>query len=138
MKKQTRSEAREALFTQVFQLPGQRDSMDEARKYMLEAMPECEQNIGYIADATNGILTHESEIIKIISDNLKRGWSFDRLSKASKAILKIAVYEILYCDDVPAKVAVNEAVNLAKKYCDEREPRFINGVLAGVLRGLEL
>lgn len=134
MKKQTRSEAREALFTQVFQLSTQRDNMDEARELMLEEIPECEQNIGYITDVTNGIMEHESEIIDTINRNLKNGWTFKRLSKASRTILKIAIYEIKYCDDVPPKVAINEAVNLAKKYCDEKEPSFINGVLGSVLK----
>lgn len=136
MKKQSRSEAREALFTQVFQFANHRENMDEVREYMLDELPECEQNIGYITDVTNGILDHESEIIDIINANLRAGWTFRRLSKASRTILKIAIYEMKYCDDVPAKVAINEAVNLAKKYCDEKEPAFINGVLGSVLKNL--
>lgn len=137
MKKQTRSEAREALFTQVFQFANHRDDMDEMREFMLEELPECEQNIGYITDVTNGILDHESEIIDIINAHLKGGWNSRRLSKASRTILKIAVYEMKFCEDVPAKVAINEAVNLAKKYCDEKEPGFINGVLGGILRDIQ-
>lgn len=137
MRKQTRSEAREALFTQVFQFANHRENMDEVRGYMLDELPECEQNIGYITEVTNGILEHEDEIIDIINAHLKGGWSFRRLSKASRTILKIAIYEMKYCDDVPAKVAINEAINLAKKYCDEKEPSFINGVLGGVMREIE-
>lgn len=136
MKKQTRSEAREALFTQVFQFATQRDNMDEARAILLEEIPECEQNLGYITEVTNGILEHEDEIIDIINKHLKPGWTFRRLSKTSRTILKIAIYEIKYCDDVPTKVAINEAVNLAKKYCDEKEPSFINGVLGSVVKEL--
>ncbi len=136
MKKQTRSEAREAVFTQVFQFATQRDNMDEAREILLEEMPECEQNLGYITEVTDGILEHEQEIIDIINANCKPGWSFKRLSKATRSILKVAIYEMKYCDDVPGKVAINEAVELAKKYCDEKEPAFINGILGSVLRGL--
>lgn len=136
MKKQTRSQAREAVFTQVFQFATQRENMDEAREILLAEIPECEQNIGYITATTNGILEHEEEIIDIINQNLKDGWTFKRLSKVSRTILKVAIYEMKYCDDVPAKVAINEAVELAKRYCDEQEPSFINGVLAGVLKGL--
>lgn len=136
MKKQTRHDAREALFTQVFQFDTQRDNMEEARELLLQEMPECNQNLGYITEVTDGILEHEAEIIDIINNNLKEGWSYKRLSKPSKAILKIAIYEIIYCDDVPSKVAINEAVELAKKYCDEREPAFINGILGSFLRTL--
>ncbi len=136
MKKQSRSEAREAVFTQVFQFATQRDNMEEARQLLLEEIPECEQNLGYITEVTNGILEHEAEIIDEINKHLKDGWTFKRLSKATRTILKVAIYEIKYCDDVPPKVAINEAVELAKKYCDEKEPRFINGLLGSVLRSL--
>ncbi len=136
MKKQTRSEAREAIFTQVFQFATQRDNMDEAREILLAEVPECEQNLGYITEVTEGILEHESEIIDIINNNLKSGWTFKRLSKVTRTILKVAIYEMKYCDDVPPRVAINEALELAKKYCDENEPSFINGVLGGVMRSL--
>lgn len=136
MKKQTRSEAREAIFTQVFQFVTQRDNMEQAREILLSEIPECEQNLGYITEVTEGILEHEAEIIDIINNNLKKGWTFKRLSKVSRTILKVAIYEMKYCDDVPPRVAINEAVELAKKYCDENEPSFINGVLGSVMRSL--
>ena len=136
MKKQTRSEAREVIFTQVSQLSNHRDNMDEIRDILLKEKPECEQNIGYITDVTEGILEHEEEIIDIINNNLKPGWNFKRLSKVARTVLKVAIYEMKYCDDVPPKVAINEAVEIAKKYCDEKEPSFINGVLGSVMRSL--
>lgn len=136
MKKQTRSEAREAIFTQVFQFATQRDNMEQAREILLSEIPECEQNLGYITEVTEGILEHEAEIIDIINNNLKKGWTFKRLSKVSRTILKVAIYEMKFCDDVPPRVAINEAVELAKKYCDENEPSFINGVLGSVMRSL--
>lgn len=136
MKKQTRSEAREAVFTQVFQFATQRENMEEARSILLEEIPECEQNLGYITEVTDGILKHEAEIIDIINANLKGGWTFKRLSKPARTILKVAIYEMKYCDDVPPKVAINEAVELAKKYCDDKDPAFINGVLGKVLQAL--
>ena len=136
MKKQSRSEAREAVFSQVFQFSTQRDNMDEARELLLEEKPECEQNLGYITEVTEGILLHETEIIDIVSSHLKAGWTFKRLSKSARTIFKIAVYEMKYCDDVPPKVAINEAVELAKKYCDEQEPAFINGVLGAIMKEL--
>ena len=136
MKKQTRSQAREAVFTQVFQFATQRDNMDEAREILLQEIPECEQNIGYITDVTEGVLEHEDELIEIISENLKEGWSFRRLSKPAKSILLVAIYELKYCDDIPSKISINEAIELAKKYCDDKEPSFINGVLGSVLKKL--
>ena len=59
----------------------------------------------------------------------------DRISKVSLTILKLALYEILYVDDVPEKVAINEAVNLAKKYGTDSDPTFVNGVLGSYVNG---
>ena len=67
---------------------------------------------------------------------MKKGWTISRISKTSLAILKLAIYEIKYVDDVPAKVAINEAVNLAKKYGADDEPSFVNGLLGAVYKEL--
>ena len=72
-----------------------------------------------------------------ISENLKSGWKTDRLSKVSLAILRLALYEIVYIDDIPDRVSVNEAVELAKQYDVDEAPSFINGVLSGVLKNRE-
>lgn len=136
MKKQTRSEARCAAFTQIFQMNQHRDDMDIIMNELLAAIPECEDNLGYITEVINGVSKHEAELEEIISAHIKKGWSYSRLSKAAQNILKLAVYEMKYVDDVPAKVAINEAVDLAKKYGDDNDPAFINGLLASVYKSL--
>lgn len=136
-KKQTRSEARRAAFTQIFQLNQQRDNKAEMMANLLAAIPECEDNLGYIQAVVNGVDEKESELDEIISQNLKKGWTVHRISKASHAILKLAIYEILYVDDVPEKVAINEAVNLAKEYGDDDDAKFVNGLLGSVVRAGE-
>ena len=133
MKKQTRSEARCAAFTQVFQINQHREEMDEIMAYLLEEKPECSANLGYITTVVNGVKEHEEELEGIIAAHLKKGWSISRISKVSAAIMKIAIYEMKYVDDVPPKVAINEAVELIKKYGGEEEPRFVNGLLGAVL-----
>lgn len=136
MKKQTRSEARRAAFTQVFQMKQHREEMEEIMGYMLEEMPECNDNLGYITTVVNGVKEHEAEIEDIISAHLKKGWSLSRISKVSAAVLKLAVYEMKYVEDVPPKVAINEAVELVKKYGAEEDPAFVNGVLGAVFKEL--
>lgn len=89
----------------------------------------------YIESLINGITTKQEELDKIIKQYLK-GWTMDRIGKTDLAILRLAVYEILYREDIPYKVSINEAVELAKTYCDETSPSFINGVLAGVVNSL--
>ena len=137
MKKQTRSEARDAAFTQVFQMDQHEGSMDVIMDELLKARPECEDNLGYIQSVIDGVREHGSEIDAIITKNLRKGWSFARISKVSRTVLRIAIFEMKYLDDVPPRVAVNEAVELAKRYGDENDPTFVNGLLASVIKAEE-
>ncbi len=134
MRKQTRSEARDAAFTQVFQMNQHKDDMDVIMDELLRARPECETNLGYIRAIIDGVWENDAEIDELISSNLKKGWTLSRISKASYAIMRLAIFEMKYMDDVPAKVAINEAVELAKRYGDESDPNFVNGLLASVYK----
>lgn len=89
----------------------------------------------YIEEISFGVLKNKQELDEQIEKYLK-GWTMDRIGKTDLAILRLAVYEILYRDDIPYKVSINEAVELAKLFCDESSPAFINGVLAGVVNSL--
>ena len=80
-----------------------------------------------------GIVSAKEELDEIISRYLKKGWTLSRISKPSLAILELAVYEIKYLDNVPASVAINEAVELAKKYTID-ESGFVNGILGSFVR----
>ncbi|MGN0379426.1 MAG: transcription antitermination factor NusB [Butyrivibrio sp.] len=86
-----------------------------------------------IESRVNDIAAHLEEIDEKISGACK-GWKISRLGKAELSILRLAVYEIVYDDDVDAAVAINEAVELSKKYCDEKTRSFVNGVLAGLMK----
>lgn len=134
MKKQTRSEARDAAFTIVFQMDLHSDDMNIIFDELLKARPESETNLGYIRSVVDGVKEHDEKIGKIISDNLKSGWTISRISKVSLTVLKIAIFEMKYMDDVPAKVAINEAVELAKRYGGDDDPTFVNGLLASVYK----
>ena len=72
---------------------------------------------------------NDNAVNKLIADNLK-GWAIHRLPKVSLAIMRLAVSEMLYSDEVPVGVSVNEAVEIAKKFGDDQSPSFINGVLS--------
>ena len=90
----------------------------------------------YAQAAVSGIEDKRDEIDEIISSKLKKGWTLRRISKPSLAILRLAVFEIMYLDNIPDGVAVNEAVELAKKYTID-ESGFINGILGSVVRDKE-
>jgi len=81
-------------------------------------------------------LEHQQELDDEIAKRLK-GWKLGRISRASLALLRLAVCEILYFDDIPPGASINEAVELAKLYGDEQAPKFINGVLGSVVRERE-
>lgn len=133
-KKQTRSEARAAAFTQIFQLNQQGDDKNQMLEHLLNAMPECEDNLGYIQTVVNGVDEKTPELDEEISAHLKKGWTIHRISKVSLAILRLALYEIKFVDDVPEKVAINEAVELAKLYGGEDDAKFVNGILGAIVK----
>lgn len=83
-----------------------------------------------------GVREHLPELDGLIEANLK-GWKKNRISKISLTILRIAVFEMLYADDVPVSVSINEAVELAKSYATAEDGAFVNGVLGSISKTLE-
>ena len=137
----TRTELRENIFKIIFRAAfHDKDDMPEQQKeYDIEfsndnpLTEEEEDRIlkdeTYIRDKAKAITEKLDEIDKMLSEAAE-GWSLKRIGKAELAILRVAIYEIKFDDDIPFKVAVNEAVELAKKYCEPEAASFINGVLA--------
>ena len=132
-KKQTRSEARERAFSLIFQIGTDADNTEFAIEQMLEEYPESVDNLQYIKTAVYGVGEKYGELTREISAHLPENRAITRLSKTVTAILLLAVYEMKYIDDVPGKVAINEAVELAKKYSEEDAAGFVNGVLGAVI-----
>jgi len=83
----------------------------------------------YIKKTLELWIAHQEEIEAKILEHLQ-GWKLDRLAKIDLSILRLGITEILYDESIPVKVSINEAVNLAKKYVDEKSGKFINGVLS--------
>lgn len=134
----SRKVAREVAFKIIFELAFQHD--EEATKLfekMLEASEEkyeiTEEDNVYVNEIITGIQENEVSIDEKIKNHLK-DWSFERISKIDIAILRLAIYEIVYRQDIPCKVSVNEAVELAKIFSEDSSPAFINGILAEILK----
>ena len=141
-----RHELRESIFKIVFQIPfygvenmQEQTEVDIKSLKLLAEEPLSEEdkiklsekNEQYIKDKVQGIVSHIKELDEKITEAAKN-WELERLGKAELAILRLASYEIIYDEDIPRAVAINEAVELAKEYIDEKAGAFINGVLAGV------
>ena len=92
-----------------------------------------ELDLDYIKNLLNGVEANKEEIDKIIEKNLQN-WKLDRISKVNLTILRLGVYEIAFDENVPKKVALNEAIELGKLYSDQKSVSFINGVLDKVLK----
>lgn len=87
----------------------------------------------YIVTLVRGVADHGAELDGYIERHAK-GWRFSRIDRVAAAIMRLTMYEILYMPDVPNKVAINEAVEIAKKYLDEDVVRFVNGILGAFVR----
>ena len=133
----TRTQTRQLAFELLYSLEIQKISNSEEEEqialFLKEQEVEEEQAKKYIISTVKGIEKNKTEIINYISKNLKEKWDISRISKINLALLKLAIYEIIY-SKVPYKVVVNEVVELAKKYGDENSPAFINGILANIIK----
>lgn len=132
-----RSAIRELTFRLIYSLEIQKT---EELEEQIELYIECndiEDNEAkeYIKDAVIGIKENTKEIQGLIEKNLKADWKIDRISKIDLSLLKLAIYEIKY-KNIPYKVAINEGLELAKKYGEETSKNFINGILASVVKEL--
>jgi len=87
----------------------------------------------YVATLVNGILKTHDELDEILVKYLKN-WKLSRISKIEHTILTLAIYELKYCTDVPGKVAINEAIELGKKYSTKESAGFINGILDNIFK----
>lgn len=87
----------------------------------------------YTAELVEGVAANRERIDEILTDYAE-GWSIERMPGVDRAVLRVGVYELLWREDVPAAVTIDEAVELVKSLSTEESPRFVNGVLARVLR----
>jgi N utilization substance protein B len=130
-KRVARRAAREAVFALLFETEYHPD--EQAEDILARAAEERDISAeeGYVRDVYLGIMTHRDEVDERIGRHAK-GWRTNRLSRVSRAILRLGAYELMFSKDTPAAVAINEAVELSKKFDDPKARAFINGVLNAV------
>ncbi len=118
-----RHSAREFILRALYQ----REFVDTPLPEMLSEVDPGEQR-EYIERLFEGIISHRAELDELLGKHTV-GWRFDRLSLVDRNILRLGAYELLYSDEVPPEVAIDEAVELAKEYGTENAQAFINGIL---------
>lgn len=127
----TRREVRENVFKMLFRVEFfPTDELKEQMDLFVEEMAHfSEKNLNYITEKCNDIIAKMDDIDREINSHTE-GWKTSRMGKVDLTIIRLAVYEIRYEEDIPTKVAINEAVELAKNYGTDESPAFVNGVLA--------
>lgn len=133
--KLTRREIREKALQSLFQMASNEElSSEEAIYSALMSEAEEEQEVAvpdYLTALVNGVIAHQETIDKKITAHLKN-WTLNRLAKTDLLILRIGAYEILFQEDVPDSVAIDEAIEITKSFSSEKSSKFVNGVLANI------
>jgi transcription antitermination factor NusB len=111
------------------------DVLDHLGRFFRESdTDDFVQNLA--SDWSKGTWENLEQCDELIADSTIK-WQFTRLSPVDKSILRLSVYQLKFCTDIPPKVVINEAIELAKKYSTDKSPGFVNGVLDAVLRKIE-
>lgn len=133
----SRKIAREVAMKLTFaQLCGGEDTYEAIlEKSEINELP-TKADTDFSNEVLNGIAEHLQQIDEVISE-AAIGWRIDRMPKVDLSILRIAVYEMLYCDNISFSVSINEAVELAKEFGGEHSPAFINGLLGSAAKKLK-
>ena len=131
----TRREIREHLLKMLYRKDFHESSeIDEQVKFYIEEIEEPkESNVAYLCERFQQLVDRLPLIDEMISE-ASDGWKLNRMGKVDLCILRLAVFEIKFDDEVPDKVAINEAVELAKAYGTDASGSFINGILAKILK----
>lgn len=133
-----RSAMRENAFKLIYSLEIQQvENVEEQIDLFIESNTITDKEAEeYIKNVVLGIKKEEKKIEEDIEQNLKEDWKINRISKMDLSILKLAIYEIKY-NQIPYKVAINEAVELAKRYGEDKSKNFVNGILASIVKKME-
>lgn len=130
----TRKQAREEAFILIFEKEFNNESLTDILS-LAEEVRDIKAD-DYVKKVFFGTFDNIADIDNLISDNAL-GWNIARITKTALAILRLAIFEINFCDDIPISVSINEAVELAKKYATQEDASFINGILSTIVKKKE-
>jgi N utilization substance protein B len=126
-----RRKSRELAMQALFYIDmNQNDSNELLERFCVNFNPSKKAR-SFFLKLVNGVIQAKSEIDSII-ENFSDNWKISRMSCVDRNIIRIAVYELLYCQDIPPKVSINEAIDVGKKFGTELSGAFINGILDGI------
>lgn len=130
-----RREGREHALQALYSVELHPDSPREAIRLFMEAHP-CKKGVkDFALGLLPGLLDNQAAIDARITEK-SPNWSISRMSKIDLCIIRLATYELLFREDIPRNVTINEAIEIAKKFGSEESPAFVNGILDEIARGL--
>lgn len=132
----SRHAARERVLQTLFQMDMNEMEAPRAVAYTHDIVGAGEYDVAYFSELLNGVIDHLTFIDDVIN-RYSQDWLIERMPGVDRNILRIGIYELTFASDTPAAVALNEAVELCKSFGTERSAKFVNGVLAGVLRDVD-
>lgn len=131
----TRRQAREAVFELLFETDFDGSRVPAEVLALAREDREIGED-GYVEKTYLGAMEHRA-VLDVLLSKFSHGWKTDRMSRVSRAVLRLGTYEMLYCKDIPTNVSLNEAVELTKKFDDPKARAFVNGVLNSIKNEIE-
>jgi N utilization substance protein B len=128
----TRRKSREIAIQILYQFEMNRTDLDEGLKLFWAEHSNSKEVSGFAEYLVRGVDDNKDEIDSIIV-NAASNWSLKRISPVDRGILREAIFEFIFCGDIPYKVTLNEAIEMGKKFCSEKSGSFINGILDSVV-----
>jgi N utilization substance protein B len=125
--------AREIAFKTLFQQDIGKNELEPAMTELLAESGLGADHARFARQLASGVLEHEAALDEILSQHLVN-WEMSRLAAVDRNVLRLAAYELLYCDDIPVAVSINEALELSKAFNTDESAKFLNGVLDKLAR----
>lgn len=131
-----RSKAREFALQALFYMDMRENTSAELIELYCENFTPTEKAVPFFLELVKGVTKAMSEIDSVI-ERFSNNWKINRMSCVDRNVIRVAVYEMLFCEDIPSKVSINEAIDIGKKYGTEESGAFINGILDSIRIALD-
>jgi len=132
----TRRQARELAMQALFYMDIRKDASEEMLEYFCDCFCPSKKSRPFFIKLVNGVLGAKDQIDALV-ERFSQNWKINRMSCVDRNVMRIAVYEMIYCDDIPPKVSINEAVDIGKKFGTQESGAFINGIMDSIRGTLE-
>ena len=132
----TRRQARELAMKALFYMYIRKDASEEMLEYFCGCFCPSKKSRPFFIKLVNGVLGAKDQIDALV-ERFSQNWTINRMSCVARNVMRIAVYEMIYCHDIPPKVSINEAVDIGKKFGTQESGAFINGIMDSIRETLE-